>query len=49
MFVVKAIYCRLVQICFRLALPVLPYREPEIVDSCEGLGRMMERHPLWNL
>ena len=27
---IKAIYCRTVQAVLRAALPVLPYREPEI-------------------
>ena len=40
---IKAVYCRAVQAVFRAALPVLPYREPEIVDSCEGLDRVMEQ------
>ena len=43
MFLFKAIYCRVFQGAFRLALPVLPYRGPEIVDSCQGLGRVMKK------
>ena len=31
------IFCRVFQTAFRLALPVLPYREPEIVNSCSAL------------
>ena len=38
MFVVKKIGCRIFQIGFRAALPVLPYREPRIVPSCEQLA-----------
>ena len=34
---IKAIYCRAVQAVFRAALPVLPYREPEIFRSCAEL------------
>ncbi len=30
---VKKIYCRIFQAAFHLALPVLPYREPEILGS----------------
>ena len=33
MFFLKSAYCRVFQGVFRLALPLLPYREPEIVDS----------------
>ena len=34
---IKAVYCRAVQAVFRAALPVLPYREPEIFRSCAEL------------
>ena len=30
---IKAFYCRTVQAVLRAALPVLPYREPEIFRS----------------
>ncbi|MGM9605442.1 MAG: iron-containing alcohol dehydrogenase, partial [Faecousia sp.] len=43
MFFLKAIYCRVFQGAFRLALPVLPYREPEIVPSCGALDRVIEK------
>lgn len=38
MFVLKKLGCRVFQIAFRAALPVLPYREPRIVPSCDALG-----------
>lgn len=38
---VKRIYCRVFQFCFRVALPVLPYREPEILNDMEALGRLL--------
>ena len=34
---IKAFYCRTVQAVLRAALPVLPYREPEIFRSCAEL------------
>ncbi|MDO4483276.1 MAG: iron-containing alcohol dehydrogenase [Clostridia bacterium] len=34
MFFVKAAFCRVFQLGFRAVLPVLPYREPEILSSC---------------
>ena len=37
MFLIKKIYCCMFQICFRAALPILPYREPQIIDKCENL------------
>lgn len=38
---IKRIYCRVFQFCFRAALPVLPYREPEILNDMEELGSLL--------
>ena len=43
MFFLKAAYCRIFQGAFRLALPVLPYREPEIIGGCADLVPVMEK------
>lgn len=43
MFFLKAAYCRVFQMAFRLALPLLPYREPEIVAGCAGLGKVFQK------
>ena len=43
MFFPKAVFCRLFQGAFRLALPVLPYREPEIISSCAELGKVFKK------
>ena len=43
MFFIKSVYCRVFQAAFRMALPVLPYREPEIVSSCIELGRVLKK------
>ena len=40
---IKAIYCRTVQAVFRAALPVLPYREPEIFRSCAELDTVFAK------
>ena len=40
MFFPKVVFCRVFQTAFRMALPVLPYREPEIVGSCSELGKI---------
>ena len=37
MNVFKKIYCRIFQGCFHLAIPILPYRDPKILDSIEKL------------
>lgn len=43
MFILKKLYCRIFQIGFRGALPILPYREPETVDSCKKLDKVFEK------
>lgn len=46
MFIIKSAFCRAFQIAFRVALPILPYREPEIVTSCSGLGVVFEKEQI---
>ena len=40
MFFLEAAWCRAFQTAFRVALPFLPYREPEIVPTCAALDRV---------
>ncbi len=45
MFILKKIGCRIFQIGFRAALPILPYREPKLISSCNDLGTVfVEAH-----
>jgi len=44
-FVSKA-FCRVFQSAFRLALPILPYREPEIINSCSMLGSVFKEEKI---
>ncbi len=37
------IYCRVFQAVFRMALPVLPYREPRIIPSCSKLDNVFKK------
>lgn len=37
----RKIYCRAFQLCFRAALPLLPYREPEILKDMDELGDLL--------
>ena len=37
MNVFKKIYCRIFQTCFKIALPILPYRKPDIFDTTSDL------------
>ena len=46
MNIVYKIYCRIFQGAFRSALPVLPYREPEIVKSCAQLPGVLEKEKI---
>ena len=43
MFFLKSAFCRLFQTAFRIALPVLPYREPEIINSCAQLPSIIKK------
>ena len=38
----KKIYCRAFQICFRIALPLLPYRQPKLLTSYKDLAGMLK-------
>ena len=40
---IKAIYCRSVQTVLRAALPVLPYREPQVFHSCGELSTVFQK------
>ncbi len=42
----KVLYCRVFQAAFRAALPLLPYREPTVLTSCEALGDVLEKKSL---
>ena len=43
MFFLKTVFCRTFQTAFRLALPVLPYREPEIIPAITALDRVIHQ------
>ena len=40
---IKAIYCRTVQAVLRAALPMLPYREPEVFHNCGELSTVFQK------
>ena len=46
MFFLKAVFCRIFQAGFRVALPVLPYTEPEIVPSCAKLDAVLKQEKI---
>ena len=43
MFILKRIWCRIFQTAFRTALPVLPYREPKVIESCSKLNEIFKK------
>ncbi|MBQ8407369.1 MAG: iron-containing alcohol dehydrogenase [Clostridia bacterium] len=43
MFILKKLACRVFQTAFRAALPILPYREPQVIPSCAQLDRVFEK------
>ena len=43
MNILKTAFCRTFQAAFRMALPVLPYREPEIIGSCADIGMVVQK------
>ncbi|MBQ8536933.1 MAG: iron-containing alcohol dehydrogenase [Clostridia bacterium] len=40
---IKAAFCRVFQTAFRLALPILPYREPQIIGSVSKLPQILRK------
>ena len=42
MNIVRKIYCRCFQKAFWLAIPLLPYRNPEILSSCRDIGGLLK-------
>ena len=46
MNIASKIYCRTFQLGFRAALPILPYREPKIINSCAKLKSVFEKEDI---
>lgn len=46
---IKAIYCRSIQTVLRAALPVLPYREPQVFHSCGELSTVFQKENIRRL
>ena len=44
MFILKRILCRTFQLSFRAALPILPYREPRLLPSCDKIAEAFTKH-----
>lgn len=46
MFFLKSAFCRIFQTVFRIALPILPYRESETVDSCDKISEIIQKEKI---
>ena len=42
MNIVKKIYCRIFQFCFKMAIPLLPYYNPQILDRVEDIACVLK-------
>ena len=49
MNIFKKLYCRIFQICFRIAIPILPYREPELIQGFAGIPTVLKKHGITRL
>lgn len=43
MNIFKKVYCRVFQICFRVAIPLLPYTEPKILEGMDKIPKVLEK------
>ena len=43
MNIVEKIYCRIFQFCFKVAIPLLPYRNPVILNRVEDIAKILEK------
>ena len=49
MHTLKKLYCRCFQISFRAALPLMPYREPKLIDGFSGVPKVLRKHSITRL
>ena len=42
MNLIKKIYCRIFQFCFKIAIPILPYYNPVILNSVEDIPKVLK-------
>ena len=43
---VKKLYCRAFQTVFKLSIPIMPYRKPEILGSVKDIPGIVKNHGL---
>lgn len=49
MNIVEKIYCRVIQVCFKVALPVLPYRDPVVLASEEDIVAVLREKKVFSV
>lgn len=49
MHTLKKLYCRCFQTSFRAALPLMPYREPKLIDGFSGVPKVLRKHHITRL
>lgn len=49
MNIIKKIYCRVFQLCFKLAIPLLPYYNPTILNRVEDISRVLKEKRIKNV
>ena len=49
MNVLKQTFCRIFQFCFKMAIPLLPYYNPEILDKVEDIAPILKEKNLKNV
>ena len=45
----KKVYCRVFQTCFRIAIPVLPYRDPKVLSSVKEIAEVAKEKKVSSL
>ena len=46
MWITKRMYCRTFQLAFKIALPFLPYRKPQIISSVAGIAEVCKEQKI---
>ncbi|MBQ8316090.1 MAG: iron-containing alcohol dehydrogenase [Lachnospiraceae bacterium] len=49
MNIVEKIYCRVIQVCFKVVLPVLPYRDPVVLASEEDIVAVLREKKVFSV
>ena len=49
MNILKKIYCRIYQNIFKIALPLMPYRKPKILESTEDIINILYENNIDNV